>query len=418
MNQIAQNKQGLKVLIAGAILQLFLGIIYVWSVFVAPVRDYFGWDGGDVKLTASFMLCFYVIGILAGGKLQMKIGVRLNALIGGLMVAAGMLATAFIPKGKLTLEAALSSRMPFDGQLREAIAPVFLIYLFYGIIGGFGVGMGYNAAISTAQKWFPKNRGFATGISVGAFGASTVVFAPVVRALNSRFELNVVFMILAAVFAVATLALFSFIKTPEQVGGVTPPPLKGRQYTTREMLKSPRYYLIAASLMLGTSVFFIVNPALYDLATDRGLAGFATYLVMFTGIANAAGRLVVPMLSDKIGREHADIVILGVTAAGAFGLCFAGGALLAVIIAAVAFCFGGYAGLYPVLTSENFGIKHIGANYGAVMCGFMLSAMLFPIFINRIENQTVRFAVLGGLAVVGVVLVLALKKAKTKTMQK
>jgi OFA family oxalate/formate antiporter-like MFS transporter len=384
----------MKVLITGSILQLFLGIIYVWSVFKNPVSKFYGWDVTETGLTASFMLCFFVIGIFSGGKVQTKIGVKLTTLIGGLMVAAGMLATALIPTG---------------GK-----APVFLIYLFYGIIGGLGVGAGYNAIISTAQKWFPQNRGFATGVSVCAFGFSTVVFAPLVTMLNQKLPVNYTFFILAGGFAAAVLLLFSFIKTPEQVPNAAAPVLKGRQYTTLEMIKTPRFFLIALSLMFGTSVFFIINPDLKDLANNRGLESFATMIVMFTGIANALGRLGAPLMSDKIGREMADVIILAVTALGAFGLCFADGILLIVIIAAVAFCYGGYSGLYPVLTSENFGIKNVGSNYGAVMVGFMLSALLFPIVINKIASQQLRFSILGLLAAVGAVLIVILKLMNMK----
>jgi len=397
MSSITENKQGLKVLIMGSILQLFLGIIYVWSVFVIPVKNFYGWSVDSVKLTSSFMLCFFVIGILAGGKLQMKIGVKLTTLIGGLMVAAGMLVTALIPA---------------DGK-----APVFLIYLFYGIIGGFGVGAGYNANISCAQKWFPQNRGLATGISVCAFGISTVIFAPLVTTLINKFDVKSTFLILAAGFAVAVLLLFNFIKSPEQVPNVAAPVLKGKQYTTLEMLKTVRFYLIALSLMFGTSVFFIILPSLKELALNRGLESFATGLVMFTGIANALGRLGAPLMSDKIGREMADIIILAATALGAFGLCFATGFLLIVIIAVVAFCYGGYSGLYPVLTSGNFGIKNIGSNYGAVMVGFMLSALLFPIVIKKINGQQLQFITLGALAVVGVVLIIILKLMNLKTKE-
>ena len=401
MSKIKENKQGLKVLIAGAFLQLFLGIIYVWSVFVAPVSLNYGWEVPDVKLTSSFMLCFFVIGILVGGKLQPKIGVRMNTLIGGLLVAMGMLATSFIPAGDTGENVIVS------------YAPVFFIYVLYGVVGGFGVGMAYNAIGAAAQKWFPQNKGFATGVVVCAFGASTVIFAPLCELLIKNFDMKIVFMILSAIFAVATLSLFSFIKTPEQTGA-PPPPMKGKQYATLEMLRSPKYYLITLSLMFGTSVFFIINPSLKDLAAERGIADFAIYLVMFTGIFNAIGRLVVPMLSDKIGREPADGIILTVTALGAFGLCFAQGYALIATIAAVAFCFGGYPGLYAVLTSENFGMKNFAANYGAVMVGFMLSCMLFPLAVNKIEDQVIKFAVLGVLAIIGAGLVVLLKIINTK----
>jgi len=72
MSAITENKQGLKVLVTGSILQLFLGIIYVWSVFKSPVSAYYGWDSTAVGLTASFMLCFFVIGTLSDISLPLK----------------------------------------------------------------------------------------------------------------------------------------------------------------------------------------------------------------------------------------------------------------------------------------------------------------------------------------------------------
>jgi len=408
-----QNKQGLKVLIAGGILQLFLGIIYVWSVFKNPVSMYYGWTASDVGYTASFMLCFFVIGILTGGKALTKINVKFIVLIGGLMVAGGMLATALIPPKAMILDNTADNSITLK-LIFTSRAPVYLIYLFYGVIGGFGVGAAYNAIVSSAQKWFPKNRGFATGVVVCAFGVSTVIFAPLTTILIENLGVKNTFLILSGIFAAAVLILFSFIKTPDQVPNAAPPVLKGRQYTTMEMIKTTRFYLIALSLMFGTSVFFIINPDLKDLAENRGMKDLATYLVMFVGIANALGRLGAPLLSDKIGREAADIIILLITALGAFGLCFAEGILLVVIIAAVAFCYGGYSGLYPVLTSENFGIKNIGSNYGAVMVGFMLSALLFPSIINTIEDQQLKFMTLSVLASSGAVLIVMLKVINLK----
>ena len=166
--------------------------------------------------------------------------------------------------------------------------------------------------------------------------------------------------------------------------------------------------------MLGTSVFFVINPDLKDLAINRGAESFAVALVMFMGIANALGRLCVPLLSDKTGRNFACIMIVATTALGAFCLCFVEGFWLIATIIAVAFCFGGFAGLYPVLTSDNFGVKNIGSNYGAVMVGFMISALVFPVTLSKIEDQYLKFVILGILAVIGAVLIITLSLRKNK----
>ena len=387
------NRQGIKVLVAGSLLQLFLGIIYVWSVFVAPVSGQLNWPVDSVKLTSSFMLSFFVIGILVGGRLLPKIGGQKVTLLGGLMLAAGMCAAAFVPQS----------------------AP-WLIYVTYGVVGGFGVGAAYNAVISCAQKWFPKNRGLATGVSVCAFGFSTVVFAPLVGWMVENVGLRNTFLILAGVFAAMVLALFSFIKLPEDSGaGAAGAALQAqKQYTLKEALSTKEFYFITLSMMFGTAAYFILNPSFKTLAGERGLSeSLSTGLVMLTGVGSALGRLVVPLVSDKIGRKQGAMLIWGITAACAAALVFAKGYAFMGVVALIAFCYGGSSGIYPVLTADYFGIKNVGGNYGGVMMGFAMSALLFPMGIGLIGDVTVKFFVLAGIAALGTVL-LGLLKSKKK----
>jgi len=375
-------------------MMLFLGIIYVWSVFVIPVSEVFNWHVDSVKLTSSFMLCFFVVGILTGGKLHLKIGADKTVLAGGLILASGMLATSFLPQDY-----------------------AWLMYITYGIIGGFGVGSAYNAIICAAQKWFPQRRGFATGVVVCAFGFSTVIFAPLIEVLVKQFDLRSTFLILAAAFCAATLILFRFIRLPDANTPAAAPSaalLAKKQYTVTETIKTKEFYLITLSLMVATATFFILNPSFKTLAATHGAEAFGTIIVMMTGVANACGRLVVPLLSDKIGREKAAITVIFATSICALLLCFGGGALFIAAVLLVAFCFGGLPGLYSVIASDYFGIKNAGANYGAIMMGFALSALTFPMIIGLISNETMKFVTLSIMAASGVILMILLIIIKKK----
>jgi len=393
-----KNNPGVKVLIAGSILQLFLGIIYVWSVFVQPVQNAFiDWAAKDVKFTVNIMLCFFVIGILTAGKLQAKIKAPFIVLTGGLMMAAGMFITSILP----------------------VAAPVWSIWITYGIIGGFGVGLVYNTVIASAQKWFPKKRGLTTGISVFTFGFSAVIFAPLAERMiqSQMFGLTVTLQILAAAFCVATLTLFKFIKLPENVAGPAIDFGTAKQYTTNQMLKTSDFYLIFFSMMFLTAAFFIINPSLRLLAPMYGLdVAFGVTLVMIAGLANSAGRLVVPILGEKIGRREAVLTILLITAIGTASLCMATGVLFVIAIAAIAFCYGGSSGIFPLVTADHFGLKNVGANYGAVMIGFMMSVLLFPYIVGQlytgvdvvIADNVTKFISLSVVAAVGAILTLVL----------
>ncbi|MCL2209019.1 MAG: MFS transporter [Treponema sp.] len=391
------NSSGLTVLITGSIMQLFLGILYVWSVFVRPVSEVFSWQIDSVKLTSSFMLCFFVVGIIAGGKLHLKFGSDKVVLGGGLLLAAGMLATAFLPQ-----EAA------------------WLMYITYGIIGGFGVGSAYNAIICAAQKWFPQKRGLATGIVVCAFGLSTVIFAPLIKTLIETFELRNTFLILSGAFFIATVALFRFIRLPDEAGSPSSANpaaaalLAKKQYVLTETIKTKQYYLIALSLAVATAPFFILNPSFITYADVRGVPEFGTIIVMMTGVANACGRLTVPLLSDRIGREKAALTVLLVTSVCALFLTIAQGFVFITAVLTTAFCFGGLPGLYAVMASDYFGIKNAGANYGAIMMGFALSALIFPVFIGMIQNDTMKFITLSVMAAGGALLIILLIASKKK----
>ncbi|MDR2999851.1 MAG: MFS transporter [Fibromonadaceae bacterium] len=393
MLAIRQNKAGLRVLIAGSVLLLFLGILYVWSVFVKPVSEAYEWDIESVKLMTTFMLSFFAVGILVGGKMQLKIGASAVVFVGGMMLAVGMFVSAL-----LTPDTA------------------WLMYFTYGIAGGFGVGAAYNAVISAAQQWFPQRRGFAIGVSVCAFGFATVIFAPLIEALTARFGVKSTFMILAAVFFTVVLALFRFIRLPETQGDAAAADLFAkRQYTMEEALKTKQFYLITISMMFATTAFFVLNPIFVVLALERGLSGsMPTIAVMLTGVANASGRLCVPLLSDKIGGEKAIITIILATGMCALLLCFAQGFLFVAAVVVVAFCFGGIPSTYPVITADYFGIKNVGSNYGAVMIGYAVSALTFPMALALISDTTVKFVILAFLSLIGAALMVWLMRSRER----
>ncbi len=369
-------------------MQLFLGIIYIWSIFVVPVSEYFALDPSRVKLTSSFMLCFFVVGILFGGRFQVKHTTQKTVLLGGVLLSLAMFLTAVLPR---------------DLGL--------LIYLTYGIIGGFGVGMGYNAIISTAQRNFPDKRGLATGISVCTFGFSTVIFAPLVEILEAAIGLQTTFFILGITFLIATLACFSFITMPTETQATASASTSGKDYTQSEMLKTKDFYFITLAIMFGTAVYFILNPSFKSLSLERGLTdGMATIMIMLTGISNALGRLIFPIISDKTSRSFAAMLTLLITATGAFLLIFSTSYLLMAVIIVITFCYGGISGTFPLLTGKFFGLKNIGSNYGCVMVGFSISALLFPIALGFVDNQVLLFSILGVIALVGTLLLASLIK--------
>ena len=61
---------------------------------------------------------------------------------------------------------------------------VYCLMIFYGVLGGLGLGLMYVPAVTAVGYWFEKKRSLVTGISTCGSGFGTIVLAPVVTALE------------------------------------------------------------------------------------------------------------------------------------------------------------------------------------------------------------------------------------------
>jgi len=90
-------------------------------------------------------MVFAVVMIFAG-RWQDRVGPRLVALTGGLVLAAGYALAGFA-------------------------GPSFpAVLLSIGVVGGAGIGLGYVCPIAACVKWFPDLKGAITGLAVAGFG--------------------------------------------------------------------------------------------------------------------------------------------------------------------------------------------------------------------------------------------------------
>ncbi|MCX6689634.1 MAG: hypothetical protein NTZ39_08115 [Methanoregula sp.] len=87
--------------ILGMIINLCLGTIYSWSVFVAPLTNYFTKNLGqavtanDILLPFSVFLAFFAIAMPLTGKYIEKYGPRNITILGGVLTGLGWLLASF-----------------------------------------------------------------------------------------------------------------------------------------------------------------------------------------------------------------------------------------------------------------------------------------------------------------------------------
>ena len=390
-----KTKNRYYILTAGMIIQFCAGIIYMWSVFRGPVSAHLNWDAGSASLTSSIMLAMFVLGIILGGYAQDKIGPKKVTLAGSIMIGSGMACTGLI-----------TGNTPW------------LVYITYGVIGGLGVGTVYMSTIAAVQKWFPDKRGFASGMIVSAFGFSLVVFAPLAKSMLSGMGVPNTFIIFGISFFVVCGFCALFIQNPPE--GYMPDGYKPaqtantkRQYSPKEIIKTKQFYLLAGGLLFTLPAYFILNPVFLSLGADRGLTEeLALIGVSMTGISSAAGRLIVSWASDKTGRKPAMVAIAVIILCASLTMIVGQGILFLTCIVLISFGFGGAASVYSAMTAESFGTKYGGMNFGLVMIGFGISALVSQNISKELTaggNYTSSFVLAAVTCAVAIVLVLLMK---------
>jgi len=149
---------------AALCVHLCIGQAYAFSVFNLPMTKLIGITQStpeDWKLTDLgwiFSLGILVLGISA-------------ALLGRWVEEGGprkaMFTAALCWGGGFLLSAA-----------GVYVHNIWIIYFGYGVLGGFGLGIGYISPVSTLIKWFPDRPGMATGMAIMGFGGGAFIASP------------------------------------------------------------------------------------------------------------------------------------------------------------------------------------------------------------------------------------------------
>jgi len=325
-------------LLAAIIIQLTLGIAYIWSVFQTGIANsLFNGDNAAAGLTFSLLLATLTIGSVIGGKLAVKYSTRIVVFIGGIILSIGFFLASFV-----------TANNPW------------LLWLTYGAMGGIGMGFTYSTTIACAQKWYPHKKGLVTGIIVSALGFGGVVFTPIVERLIVTFGGQntgepKTFMVLSFIFLAACSIGSLFLRNPPDgyMSANTAPAASGKpakiivDYSPSQMLKSIKFYLLTGSFLLACMGGLMMIGFAKPIAVAKGLETTATIGVLAISMFNSIGRLVWGMVSDKIGRKNTIIILLAGTAIISLFVNSAAGYWIYGLIALIGFFYGGLLSNFP-----------------------------------------------------------------------
>jgi OFA family oxalate/formate antiporter-like MFS transporter len=378
-------------------MNLALGSLYAWSVFVAPLEKEFGWKRADTSQVFTWAVVVFAISFIIAGRLQDKIGPFFVSLVGCILLTVGFL---------------LSARTTSLG---------YLIFAF-GILVGIGNGFGYATPIPVMAKWFPDKRGLAVGLAVAGYGGGSAIFGPLAaNSLIPKYGWRTTFVVLGVVFFVMTLLGAFLLKNPPagyKVPGWVPaskPKALATTYEFRpgEMWRTPTAYLMWIAYALGCSAGLMVISQLVPFAKSKGVpVALAAVAIIVGAVGNAAGRIFSGWMSDAMGRLNVLRLMIAISAVAMVILPRTGGIaaipiFLYMVVFVVYWCYGTQLSVNGSATSDFWGTKNAGINYGLLFTAWGVAGFIGPRIggklFDKYKNYDAAFYWAAGLAVVALV---------------
>jgi MFS transporter, OFA family, oxalate/formate antiporter len=391
------------VAVAAVVMQLGLGSLYAWSVFRQPLSAHYSASVTGVNVAFFVAILVFGISTLAAGFLLRHVGPRFVGVAGGVLFGTGVFLSAFA-----------EGSLPF-------------LYFTYGVVAAVGGGLGYIVPVAVLPKWFPDRPGLAYGLAVVGFGIGPVINVPLISALLSATDGPFqTFGVLGLSYAALIGGAAWFVRTPledreppvpegYEQGDEKP---EGTSYYLRGALGTWQWYALWVVFLLNTTVGVAVYSDAKAMASSIGgaTAAVASGFVMIVAVSDTAGRLVWPILSDKIGGANVFLAMFLVQAAAFLSMPVLGAgsfALFCVLASAVASCYGGGYATMSALSAAYYGPRDIGTIYGGILTASSVAGFGAPLLLARSADVTgsydLALYVTGGIMLVGAVIPLALK---------
>lgn len=284
------DKKRNKLLVVSTVLLLFLGLIYAYSVLLAPLKVEFGWSVAQMTLVFALSICSFTLGSLAVGPLVRGKKNAVALLAGAAMLAVGFLGTASA----------------------SGAAALYMAYAAYGVVASFGIGWVYNVVIPIVTSWFPDKCGFAQGVCLMGFGAGGFVLGPVATQLYSVLPWRGALVGFAIVFAMLVAGSAVVLKAPgdedaaELSAGADEAGAEAADdsfISSGQMLRTPTFWLLYAFLFMLGSIGMGITGIGRELLLSLGASDLAAAVVIgFVNVGSGVGRLSCGIALDRLGR--------------------------------------------------------------------------------------------------------------------
>jgi OFA family oxalate/formate antiporter-like MFS transporter len=382
----------------GMMLLLCLGCVYSWSIFRTPLENELGMSATQSLLPYTTVLVFYAALMPIAGFYIPRIGTRLTAAIGGIVVGLGYILASFATQ-------------------------VSTLVLTYGAIAGTGVGIAYGVPMVVASRWFPDKKGLAVGLTIVGFGLSPLITAPLANQLIEAYTVRPTLRILGTAFIVIISAIALTMKLPpkdwQPPQQVTASPSILAPAYHQNLFKSRSFYGLwicyAIGTLVGLSAIGISSSVGEEIIAINPTVAASS--VSLFALFNGVSRPLFGWLSDRFKPHYVAILSYGLTLIACVLMINAGPGQVATYLVAFClfwFCLGGWLAMAPTITLRFFQPDHYAQNYGIVFTAYGVGALVGTLVTGRIRDvlgtYNYVFYPMAFLAIIGILMAAVLLK--------
>jgi len=427
-------------------------LLYAFSVFIKPLQVQFGWTVPEVAMAYAIICLIFGLMTFPAGRLSDKYGPRKVVLLGGLIMAFGFFMVSTITPPNPAIIAAGGDAAKAAGKTQ-----LYLLYLYYGVIAGFGGGCVYLPPIATAPKWWPDRRALATGFTVVGLGLGSFIMAPLATVMINHFGSALpVFKYVGVAMGIMVVCASLCLKVPpagyKPASWNPPVPAGGigahkayRDYTYDETKRSAQFWLLWVAYFCGSfaglmvigliakhgidamTIVYKVKEGL-DTAANvpaevaKNIALAAAGAPSALAIFNALVRILIGPLADKIGTKKIFVALFTIQVIAMLLLFPAGktAAMLAVVAGLIGWNYGAMFTLFPSTLLSYYGPTAQGSNYGLLFTAWGVAGFFGPYLGGRLQAMTgsffVPFVVSAVVLIIAVVILATIKAPEKKAV--
>lgn len=362
------NNKWTRAAIPALLIHMSVGTVYCWST----VKERIAYQIGVSQFAAgwAFSLAIFFLGMSAAfaGRFVEK-DIHKSSLISCLCFTVGMIGTGMVVK------------------FMTGIPALIGVYLFYGVIMGIGLGIGYLSPVKTLMLWFSENKGLATGISIMGFGLAKAIATPIMQMLQDNIGIGNTFVVSGEAYFCLMFIGHLLLKKPN-----------GWKETTKD-IKDNALNIFRDKEFVGIWLMFYINIhcGLMIISYEKQIlnsafamaAALPTLIVLIPSLSaafNALGRIGYSTLSDKLKQRNtvykiifgssillSMVAYVSEAAIGAYNV-----GLSAIVIAFLLVINAGYGGGFstlPALLSERFGMQKISQIHGLALSAWAVAGL-------------------------------------------